>query len=476
MRHTKNAIHLVCALLVVGGTAHASWNKCPNGQKLRWKSGVVSMRLNATSFFQSPDATAAVASAIHEMNWTGSAVKYTLQSDTGDVGWLNGQNEIWRMPITDPDIIAWTGSWYWEDDCTFAETDIWFDTEQKWYPLTTNKKKLTAYGGPGLPLASVAIHELGHAQGDGHTADKYCVMGGSSTHVFSNGDDARFYPGEYLTYQSIKVYGKTTKNANDLGVVHWRHTGHDKKGYSTHGRCRVADKSLNVLTGIWKNGEPLYYVYPGQVVRAEFSFENRGKETTTAGVGWYYSSDDHVWTSDQLLATKTFNFGVDKVGTKWSPNLTVPLTAVPGTRALGAVVDFDSKINEPMEKNNATYTHVLVLTPDLRAVSISGPKKKKLKPGDSTVSVTIDVDKKNWGGKVPWEIRLSKNQTIGSKDKLLASGSTTNLAPQTIVVDLSGVKKGKYYWGLRLLAASHEDDLQDNTVTGNKIKITKKKK
>jgi hypothetical protein len=99
----------------------------------------------------------------------------------------------------------------------------------------------------------------------------------------------------------------------------------------------------------------------GQVVRAEFTYENNGANTKNGVVtGYYISTNDTISTGDRRIGGASWNLGRGNVMTT-TVTLTIPNDLALNTNYwLGAVVDENAAIAESVESNNATYIPIRV--------------------------------------------------------------------------------------------------------------------
>ena len=282
---------------------------------------------------------------------------YSMIYDDTSVGMNNGQSEVWWQ--SSPGAPAITYWWYNTGSCTFNETDIIFDNTVA-YSTTTSKSSLWPYGGGSRPFQTTAMHEFGHAQGLGHTADRYAIMGQDWDHIHANGTTATAYPGEDAMAGSCAVYGLDAALVQDLGAAHWRWTG-ASGAYSAHDRTRLFNTSLVELPKVAGTLEPVYRVSKGQAVRLEMSFENMGASTQTVKVGYYLSTNDLISTADTFLGEQTITVSRDSVLTTNGSTVTVPTWTTSGVNYwIGAIIDYNGAVPEIYESNNATYTGIRI--------------------------------------------------------------------------------------------------------------------
>lgn len=335
------------------------------GNPVTWSGDSANMRTSAVSF-----PAGAWRNAIVEtmQDWNGGASQFDFSWQHGDtsVGTSNFQNEIWITAASSGDLsgapavcISWHlfGSMM-EADVLFADRP----SSTTYWSTSHSKNNLLPYGASSRPFQTTALHELGHALGLNHEARWYNIMGQDWDHIHANGSSVHYYAGEDAMSGAIFLYG--TGSGEDLGIVHWRHTGSSGE-YSTHARTRMFTSSGGALstfvdTTYNPNGEIGYRVNAGQTVRLELSYENNGATFQSSSVGFYLSTNDFISTGDQLLGTSTFSLGRNTVYTTQS-TITIPSGLPSGTiRWVGAVIDRDGSLSEIDESNNATYIAIRI--------------------------------------------------------------------------------------------------------------------
>lgn len=356
---------MIAGLCLSGNAlAYTTW-ECL-GEKLKWDTNSVTMRSSAVSFPAGAWRDSLV-TAINRVNQNPSQFRFGATHGDTSVGFNNGQNEVW---FTNDDGIlsgapartVWRYDcidyWIFGKDVEITEADIFFDNRVA-YTTSMTKTSLLNYGGSGRPFQTTAIHELGHGAGLAHTNNTYNIMGQDWTHIHVNGSTAMAYFGEDASNAMGYLYGLNGGNIEDLGVVHWRHTGASGE-YSTHGKTRLLDNAGGNLSSFTRNGEQVYRVVPGQTVRLELSYENNGKSTQNTSVGYYLSTNDIISTADTLLGTSSYTLGRDTVYTN-TRTLTIPSSVTPGQDYwIGAVVDRNNSLGEVTESNNATYIPIRI--------------------------------------------------------------------------------------------------------------------
>lgn len=326
------------------------------GNSIRWSSENPRMRASDDSFPSGSSYREALGEAIGFWNQTPSQFRFDITYDESTVSLYNLQNEIWGST-----------SDYWLDGApavtytshfgrNLTEADILFDADES-FVTCQHKSHSLAYGG-SRPFQTIALHELGHALGLLHEANTYNIMGQDWDHINANGNTVHFYAGEDAMNGTVALYGLDSSSRQDVGVVHWRHTGHSGE-YSTHGRTRIFNLAGSENSRVAGTGnDPIYRVTRGHTILLELTFENNGASTQTPRVGYYLSTDDDITTGDTLLATRTPTLGRNTVYTT-TQQLVVPSSLVSGrTYYLGAIIDYQNTLSEINEDNNATYVGI----------------------------------------------------------------------------------------------------------------------
>lgn len=452
---------------------HAEWETICGGTKLQWPGKSATLRAAIPT--DSPWYEA-LKDAVTKWNYTGSAFHFSLISDDSSFELQNGQSEVWFNNSAE-DLKGSYGRTYWWADpatCKLTEADILFDIDAPWTASKLRSDSL-AYDGTLIPFRAVAMHELGHACGSGHTADTYSVMGNASHHVHANGDSTRYYPGENDVHESIQVYGKTTAGHEDVSVVHWRYSG-QSGGYSTHARTRLFDldgKELPKVSGASDDVAAEYDVVSGFPIRVEFTLENRGTSMKQVMLTFLTSSNDVISSGDEYLGSEPVSLNVKFANTIKSKPMTIHPLLTPGqSYYVGAIIDSTGLVDEVLETNNSTFiARIRVRIPDLVATSIAGPKTVKLVSGSGTANLSFLANAKNWNWNPYYELRLGKKKKPTSKDIGVANGLYTLGSTPQVTVKLDGLKTGTYRWMLVVPAIQGESKTSNNVVLGNKVKI-----
>ncbi len=362
----------VCFFSPTAGFGSVTW-ECL-GKKLKWDSNSVRIRASGVSFPSGSSYRTALGTVISRLNRNPSNFDFYVTYDESKVKRGNGENETWFS--SDPGALkgAPAITWWWYDcvdywifggkDVELTEADVIFNVGVTW-TSGIDKRAMWNYGGGARPFRTTAMHEFGHALGLAHEADEYNIMGQDWTHIHTNGDNARCYLGEDASDGTVYLYGTNSSAGEDLGVVHWRHTGHSGE-YSTHDRARIFNSSNLELPKYFVNDEPIYFVNNGQTIKVEFSYENNGvNRQNPVGIGFYLSTNDLITTWDSRIGGFSADLGRNDV---WTVSRTVSLPDTlqsDGVYYVGAIADENDVISEFDEANNASYTgiHVNTFTP-----------------------------------------------------------------------------------------------------------------
>lgn len=353
----KNSLLLLSLATVVAANVdvHAwTWGKC-GSTYAKWTSSSVTMRASSVGFPVGPwrDALDETRTSWNDQP---SNFYYGISWNEPGVALHNGESEIWW----DNNFGYVAATWTWVNgSCRYTEADIKFDNTVA-YHYTHTQSSLSPYGGTYRPFQTTMMHELGHAQGLGHTNNTYAVMGVDYTHIHANCGSANAYPGADAVNGSKFVYGLWAGSKEEWSVAHWRYTGFSGE-YSTHGRTRVLSTANAELPKITVGGEPVYKVNKGQQVKFEMTYENWGKSSpSTVQLKFYVSSNNCITSADTYLGPGSFTL---YTGTYTSAEayLTIPSNLVSGqTYYLGVIADSNNALTEFREWNNATYTAIKI--------------------------------------------------------------------------------------------------------------------
>jgi hypothetical protein len=280
---------------------------------------------------------------------------FTQWYDEPSVGFDNGESETWFSADSKYNP-AWTFWWYnWLG--YIDEADVVFYNGEA-YTTSMTKTGIWSYGGSRRPFETTAIHEYGHAAGLLHEADEYNIMGTDWTHIHCNGDVYRTYIGEDACDGLVSRYGLYSGGTiEDVSVTLFKRVGFSGE-YSTHDKCKMYTSGGSELPYTTFAGQRRYNVSKGQTVKVEFSWENEGETTQTRTAGWYISTNSTISTTDTRFATQNFTLSRDDVFT-YATTLKIPSNLTSGqTYYLGVIIDYDNKLGEMDESNNAAY-HII---------------------------------------------------------------------------------------------------------------------
>jgi len=330
------------------------------GSKICWDDTSVKLRMSEISFTEGDAWSDAFEMAINQWTKNPSPFYFYPQYGDGSVSTNNSQSEVFFT--TDSNFLggAPAATLVASRGDEIVWTDIGFDAAFDWMSGDTATSSV-GYGGNFRPFTSSAIHELGHALGLDHEDDEYNMMGTSYTHLSCNAGSLIFGPGEDASNGAVFLYGLYSEDFEDVGATHWKYLGRDGNGYSTHTRTVVKSSggtTLAVHAGT--EDDPCYEVTSGQTVKVEFTLENNGKHTQSPLVGYYFSSNNNITTSDTLLTTRTPTIGRNSVYTT-DYTVTLPNNLLSGhTYYLGIIMDKNDTLSEVREGNNATYVGIYV--------------------------------------------------------------------------------------------------------------------
>lgn len=338
------------------------------GENLRWSGNGKTLYASPVSFPAGSVWRNAIQEAVNRHNINPSRFNYYLRTDSGGVRRNNGTSEIWGSSdsgVTQgaPAIAYYwyTCYWFFGDHVKMDEVDIVFNYSSPWrWTASTNKRYIWNYGGGGRPMQTTALHEMGHGLYLGHVNYEYNIMGSDYTHIHVNGGTARAYFGEDGSDGLVHLYGLRSPYRQDVGAVHWKHSGASGE-YSRHAKTRLYTSGGSLINSyVTVNGERHYRVNRGQQVLAEFTYENNGASNQTSNLAFYVSTNDYISTWDRRLRTAAINQGRNSVYTT-RHRVTIPNDLVRGRNYwLGVIIDWDGRLAETAEWNNATYIPIRI--------------------------------------------------------------------------------------------------------------------
>lgn len=364
----KNIVTLALGATLLAGAsaANAYSTKSCLGEKLRFSGNSRTVHASTTSFpagyWQN-----GITDVVNKFNRNPSNFRYAISMDSGGVGRNNGQSETWGSSdqgvLQGAPAIAyqnWTCYWFFGNHVSMDEVDVIYDfTAPFQWTADALKSSLIRYTGTRRSLQTTGAHELGHGMILNHVNTEYNIMGSDFEHIHVNGSTATAYTGEDAADGMVFLYGQRS-NYEDVAVVHWKYSGPSGE-YSDHTKTVITTSGGGALATISVNGETGYRVNRGQVVRAEFTYENNGGNTQNGiATGYFISTNDIISTGDRRIGGATWNLSRGNVLTT-TVTLTIPSNLSAGTAYwLGVVIDENNRIGEAVEANNATYIPIFV--------------------------------------------------------------------------------------------------------------------
>lgn len=355
---------MICGPIAERAAAHTHWH-C-GGKNVKWTGEKIRWRAGKNSFPSGTHWRTALFGANHRWNEAPGEFVF-LNPSWGEkyVGRGNDQNEIWFSRSQNLLNGAPARCFTWVN-CYFGshkiiEADVVFDADVAWSTTKAQASK-TPYGGSRRPWGNTAIHEMGHALGLAHEDDTYNVMGEDWTHIHAMNGVVRWYAGEDAGNGEVHLYGKTnTSRKNDLGVTHWKYSGHSGE-YSTHEACRIYKLDDSPVTRENFNGWLRYKVQAGNTYKVQFTYENNGYyKQTGVEVAYYISTNDCITTADRLIGLGGFTMKRNKAFTS-AIHLLIPSDLTLGqTYYIGIIVDYTHAILEFASHNNATWIPIRII-------------------------------------------------------------------------------------------------------------------
>jgi hypothetical protein len=361
-RKMKQLLTTITIIITLLGSADQTlgYELWDNGWPVNWPSFDQKADLHAhwASFPQGGAYRTALTTAVNRFNENPSDFWIDLDYNGFMVQLDNGINETWKSSLITHSAITYVRR-YWDPERGWVpvEKDIIFNSNVIWN-LGMYKMDTWAYGGPERPFQTTAIHELGHFAGLDHEADEYNIMGDDRNHVSLNGSYYRSYVGEDASDGLVRLYGLPWGNKiEDLGVVHWGYLGYDGE-YSKHRRGKLKRRWISYYFDYpydYYEGQERFSVSRGSRVYTEFTYENNGSSTKTVNVAYYISMNDWISIYDQQIGVQEFTLGRNDV-LRTLIDVDIPWNLESGrTYYLGAIIDYDQRVNEVTESNNAAY-------------------------------------------------------------------------------------------------------------------------
>lgn len=355
---------LAFTLLPASALAYSYNTYC--GKPIKWTDGAAHLRHAVNSFPAGSRLRERSYETFVHFNQNPGDIRISAGWDDGSVRFGNGQSEVWftTKDIDAPARTVWRFRGLLTCQPYMHEADVQFQLapdHTSVYTSSTATHELDGYGGTWRPYATTLMHELGHVVGLNHESRVHNIMGTDWDHIHADDGRARAYLGEDAGHGAVFLYGLTPQNIEDLSVSHWKYLGDpNDNGYSDHTRCVMRRQDGGALPQVWNTPEAVYRVRRGQTVRVEFTYENNGKSTQSAPVGFYLSSNDKITTLDRRVG------GWHAVLVRNAPatvtrTVTIPADAALGYAWLGAYIDDDASVLEMGQALNTAYHRVLVV-------------------------------------------------------------------------------------------------------------------
>ncbi len=332
LQHLRPGATAAALLTLAASAAHAAtWLEC-EGNKIKWNNGWTNMYISTTSFPAGSTWDADLQNAMwHWNNVKGAGFNFYVGRDTdGSHAKDNGVNEIYLHGSEVGSALAVTFSryhCYWLFGYQYGrdEADIAFNSNLGW---NTGKLNYANLGSP-YNFELVALHELGHALGLGHsdgvqaTMNSYYANGGP----LGNGKEVDPLPDDRGGVRALYPDGTTEA---DVAGSPLRRTGSGTTGLVSSPGSAARGSSVSI----------------------GYTFGNLGTSTATFNIGFYLSTNATITTADRLLGSNTGAWASPGAIGSYSRTLTIPADIAPGTYYLGFLVDKDGQIGEANEGNN----------------------------------------------------------------------------------------------------------------------------
>jgi subtilase family serine protease len=195
-------------------------------------------------------------------------------------------------------------------------------------------------------------------------------------------------------------------------------------------------------------------------------------------VGIYFSADNVITTGDTLIGYRYVSGLASGTSNTADTVVSLPDNITGGTYYIGAIADYDNRVTESNETNNALAGNPITVTgPDLTMTAVKGPATG-YSGGSLTVSNTVAASGGGTGGFFVG-IYLSPDNVITTSDTNIGYRYVSGLAPggssseNTAVFLPTSVVPGTYYIGA---IADHwgyvpETNENNNSLAGNKITV-----
>lgn len=345
------SVAVAIVILSAAAPPAAAWNygQCLGG-KITWPSLLQSFTAANVSF---PDATTrnALTASVNAWNFApGDNFKFSLGFGNLSQAFMpNFSNEIiFSTQGFDSVTLAVTN--HWNDCASLQEADVIFNANRTWsFDLNPTGLPFTETGLPGSgPIAFplVAIHELGHAFGLQHQLGALATLSPN----YPNGGLVGQGSGQHFQPLADDVLGS-------------------RVGYGTSFAQRDLFASAYGVYNDTQTGPifPASQAYRGLPTGFGFSVGNRGTQSETVQINFYFSTDRIITTSDTYLGSTTVTIPAGNNNPAMAVYFTLPMNFPIGSYYFGYIVDPNNTIPEADEANNAvamgTATQVPSYTP-----------------------------------------------------------------------------------------------------------------